>query len=294
MTTTPYLSVVATARNDNHGGNMLRRLQIFINGLIEQSRRYQLETELILVEWNPPLDRPRLSEVLSWQNHNSPCVIRIIEVPPAVHQQFNHAAGLPLFQMIAKNVGIRRAQGEFVLATNIDLLFSDELFGFLASRQLEPGKMYRVDRYDACSDVPLEASLDQQLDYCKHNLLRINRRDHMEVVKVEDVGGVEEVAEQPIPMPPASSSWQDRIPDAALPALAGLRGIYKRLLPTALKDAILQQLPPDAIDWLIRKQLLAVKQLPPPAPAELDEPAEEQPPEPAHPQLHTNACGDFT
>ena len=29
--------------------------------------------------------------------------------------------------MIAKNVGIRRARGEFVLATNIDILFSSEL-----------------------------------------------------------------------------------------------------------------------------------------------------------------------
>ncbi|UBF24120.1 hypothetical protein K9N68_20630 [Kovacikia minuta CCNUW1] len=118
MTNTPYLSVVATARNDNHGGNMLRRMQIFINGLLEQSRRYQLDTVLIIVEWNPPTDKPRLAEALSWSVPNSPCVVRVIEVPPDIHRQFNHAAALPLFQMIAKNVGIRRAQGEFVLATN--------------------------------------------------------------------------------------------------------------------------------------------------------------------------------
>ena len=55
--------------------------------------------------------------------------------------------------MIGKNVGIRRARGQFVLATNIDILFSDELAKYLAARRLEPGRMYRIDRHDAMSDV---------------------------------------------------------------------------------------------------------------------------------------------
>ena len=53
----PYLSVVATARNDDHGGNLLRRMQIFVDAWINQSKRHQLSSELILVEWNPPQDR---------------------------------------------------------------------------------------------------------------------------------------------------------------------------------------------------------------------------------------------
>jgi hypothetical protein len=59
--------------------------------------------------------------------------------------------------MIGKNVGIRRARGQFVLATNVDILFSDELAEYLASRRLERGRMYRSDRYDAMSDVPADA-----------------------------------------------------------------------------------------------------------------------------------------
>ncbi len=58
-----------------------------------------------------PPDKPRLAEALSWNIQDSPCTVRIIEVPPDIHRQFNHAAALPLFQMIAKNVGIRRARG---------------------------------------------------------------------------------------------------------------------------------------------------------------------------------------
>ena len=40
--------------------------------------------------------------------------------------------------MIAKNVGIRRARGRFMLATNIDIIFSNELVDWLASGPLEP------------------------------------------------------------------------------------------------------------------------------------------------------------
>ena len=79
--------------------------------------------------------------------------------------------------MIGKNVGIRRARGQFVLATNIDILFSDELAEYLAARRLERGRMYRIDRYDAMSDVPVDAPLEEQLGYCGTHLIRMNRRE---------------------------------------------------------------------------------------------------------------------
>ena len=62
----PYLSVVATARNDDHGGNLLGRMQTFVNALLAQCREHQLAAELILVDWNPPPDRPPLHEALRW------------------------------------------------------------------------------------------------------------------------------------------------------------------------------------------------------------------------------------
>jgi hypothetical protein len=173
----PYLSVVATSRNDDHGGRLLHRMQVFIDGFIEQCKRHRLDAELILVEWNPPPERPRLAAALRWPSEPGPCRVRIIEVPPDVHRRFRFFDCLPLFQMIAKNVGIRRARGQFVLATNIDILFSDELMRFLASRRLDGGRMYRIDRHDVMPDVPLEASLDEQLAFCRSHLLRIHTRD---------------------------------------------------------------------------------------------------------------------
>lgn len=173
----PYLSVVVTARNDDHGGNLLARMQAFVSGLLAQCARYRVPAELIVVEWNPPPDRPRLADALRWTAGDGFCRVRIVEVPEGVHRKFQHWRALPLYQMIAKNAGIRRARGEFVLATNIDILFSDELFELIAGRRLERGKMYRVDRWDVMPDVPADRPIEEQLAWCRTHLLRVNRRD---------------------------------------------------------------------------------------------------------------------
>lgn len=175
--TDPYLSLVVTARNDNHGGSLLTRMQAFINGWIGQCQRHGLSSELIVVDWNPPAGRPPLVEALHWPLDTCPCTVRFIQVPADVHRLYKHAEALPLYQMIAKNVGIRRARGAFVLATNIDIIFSDELVSYLAQRTLEAYTMYRIDRHDIMSDVPVEATVEEQLAYCQTHLIRINVRE---------------------------------------------------------------------------------------------------------------------
>ena len=181
----PYLSLVVTARNDDHGGNLLERMQAFVSGWISQAKRYSIPSELIIVEWNPPADRPRLADALHWPRELGPCEVRLIEVPRELHRRFAHADALPLYQMIAKNVGIRRARGAYVLATNIDILFSNELACHFAARRLQHGRMYRIDRHDAMNAIPVDAPLDQQLEYCKTHLIRINVREGSYTVSPE-------------------------------------------------------------------------------------------------------------
>ena len=176
----PYLSIVVTARNDDHGGRLLERMQIFINCLLEQTRRQALKSELIVVEWNPPPGKPKLKEALCWPNSHEFCDLRIIEIPPHVHQLYQHSRSLPLYQMIGKNVGIVRARGEYILATNIDIIFSNELMAFLASGQMRSNRSYRVDRFDVPQDVPMDASLDEILRYCSFNVTRLNLRNGTE------------------------------------------------------------------------------------------------------------------
>lgn len=85
--TRPYISFIVTSRNDNHGGDLLCRMQIFVNCLIEQCSRYKLNSGIF--EWNPPEDRPHLVDTLQWPANNKYCAIRIIEVPQHIHNTLN-------------------------------------------------------------------------------------------------------------------------------------------------------------------------------------------------------------
>jgi hypothetical protein len=173
----PYLTVVAASRNDDHGGGMTRRMQTFVNALVAQCDRHRLPTELILVDWNPPSERPGLADALDWPASAGYCSVRVIQVPPELHSRLAHADRLPFFQMIAKNVGIRRARAPFVLATNVDLVFPDALMRFLARRKLEPETVYRVDRLDISNGIDPSWPIERQLDYCRRSVIRVNGRN---------------------------------------------------------------------------------------------------------------------
>jgi hypothetical protein len=173
MSIEPELSIVVTSRNDDHGGNLKKRMRLCFNGIFALSARHKLKCELIIVEWNPPAGKPKLAEILPWPDEHSYCTVRIIEVPSELHGRYKHAAGLPLYQMIAKNVGIRRARGRMVLATNIDILFTDAMFAFLASGEAKRDVMYRCDRHDTDGDIPEDADIDTQLRIARETTLRI-------------------------------------------------------------------------------------------------------------------------
>jgi hypothetical protein len=164
-----------TTRNDDHGGDPLKRLQAFVNTFAAQCQQTKLNAEVVVVEWNPPTDRPRVADLLRLPP-DAPFDVRFVEVPPEIHRTLQYADVLPLFQMIAKNVGVRRARGRFILATNIDIIFSNELVERLASRSLEAGVMYRVDRHDIESDFPVGGRLEEQMAFCQTHQIRVHAR----------------------------------------------------------------------------------------------------------------------
>ena len=134
----PYLSVVAVSRNDNHGKDLLKRMQIFCEAFLAQCRRHGLAAELILVEWNPPSDRPKLATALKWPEQSGPCVLRIVEVPPEVHAKYACSGQLPLFQMIGKNVGIARLEASMCCARTSTSCFRTSSFSS-SLRSSSPG-----------------------------------------------------------------------------------------------------------------------------------------------------------
>ena len=183
------LSVVAVSRNDNHGGDMLGRMQHFVNGFIAQCNRHNLPAELIMVEWNPPADRPALAEALSWPEDLGLAEVRIVTVPRELHSTLDHSDALPLYQMIGKNVGIRRARAPYVLATNVDILFNDALFKYMRD-QLKPGIVLRVDRFDVPPDVPHDVSFDEVISFCDRSFYHVGTRLGMFDAKTGELLGI--------------------------------------------------------------------------------------------------------
>jgi hypothetical protein len=78
--------------------------------------------------------------------------------------------------MIGKNAGIRRAAGEFILATNIDILLDDSLFECIARKNLDPQRMYRADRYDIDTAIP-EGGHEARQAFCRDTQNHV-RRNH--------------------------------------------------------------------------------------------------------------------
>ena len=168
------LSIVVGCRNDNHGGALIARLQHFIDNLADQTAGRR-DIELVLVEWNPPVNQPRLKDVLDWSGIRGGLQVQIVDVPESQHRAFPFSDKLPFFQYLAKNVGIRRARGKFILSTNIDILLSQELFEFISGNQLSDRSLYRADRIDVRSEVPEKGSSKAKLDFCWKNTLRAFR-----------------------------------------------------------------------------------------------------------------------
>lgn len=173
----PYLSVVVCSRNDNHGEGMKKRQQIFADSLIAQAEKHQIPMELVFVEWNPPVENPGIAEAMPWPPKSSFCQVKIVTVPNELHRRFKSSENLPLFQMIAKNVGIRYSSGEFILCTNVDVIFSDELCLHLKKKSLKKGVLYRNNRYDVDRNIPEFKDIEETLTYCRGNIVRKNMPD---------------------------------------------------------------------------------------------------------------------
>ena len=148
MNTSPYVSFVTWGRNDGYTPDYLRRVDRATNYLAAQLERAGIESEIIIVEWNPVPDRPLLLDALKLPEALSHVTIRGFVVGAEHHLQHvgSQERGIQVGE--AANAGIRRARGRFITAKASDTFFSPDVFARLAAGGLEPDTMYRVDRYD--------------------------------------------------------------------------------------------------------------------------------------------------
>ena len=175
----PYLTLVLPSRNDDHGGDMLRRMQAAVDGILFHLERLRIDSELILVEWNPPADRPSVAAVVRWPVRTRYVSIRHIRVPTRIHERIPGHDRIPMHHPAALNTGIRRARGAFVLPATIDGLYSHELMETLARRALRRDALYRVDRWDVDRILLEYPTTEGRLAACEAHVLRVHlRRRH--------------------------------------------------------------------------------------------------------------------
>lgn len=167
------LTITWVSRNDNHGGGeLVHRIQVTLDALIEWWQMFNWNLELIFVEWNPLPSKHRLRSLIKYPDAFP---IQFIEVPAEIHNQYNNADKIGVFPAIGANVGMRRAQGDWVLTTTHDDLFPFELGEFLAQGNFDSGAFYRAERWDTGIKQFSNMSTKERVVLAKKNIIRYNK-----------------------------------------------------------------------------------------------------------------------
>ena len=81
-----------------------------------------------------------------------------------------------MFEYRAKNVGIRGARGEWVLATNPDIILSEEMVMRLVSEPLGEKNFYRASRSDLGSPLPATKAASRLMQFCRENVVVVQNK----------------------------------------------------------------------------------------------------------------------
>jgi hypothetical protein len=141
----PYVSVAFVNRNDGYGGDLEERIAKFIDYYARYARMWPGLIEFVIVDWNPPPDRPRLADAFQWAQLGN---VVHVDVPPEVHAAVAGQRGRKMLDYYGRNVAIRRSRGEFSLVINQDIFVSASIMNLIADRKLSKRHFYRADRCD--------------------------------------------------------------------------------------------------------------------------------------------------
>ena len=145
----PPLSIVVTRRHDDYGGDRPARVFRALGFNHEKLAARAVPHEIVFVEWNPVPGKRLLAEQIEAALPGVAHDALVAYVADARYQEactLNPRLGF--LEFLAKNVGIRRARGRFVLTTNTDVFFGPELVDRFAAGVLDAGIVYRTNRVD--------------------------------------------------------------------------------------------------------------------------------------------------
>jgi hypothetical protein len=175
----PYISLVIPTRNDSYPSNVPAVQNKSLLILQRQLEAARLESEILVVEYNPDPARPRLSESLR-VDEGRYVTVKVISVPPEYHRRFPYGEKCVFHQTCAVNVGLRRSRGHFFAYRAADHIYSDGLIRFLSGKSLLENCIYRCDRYDidraGFDAVPAGGSLEEISAVCEAHVVQWHRR----------------------------------------------------------------------------------------------------------------------
>jgi len=153
----PYLSIILTGRNDDFGGDFNDRLFRALEFNHHHLRQRGITHEFIFCEWRPVPGKPWLAEVLAERYPELvPDMLTSYVADIAYHDAYSLNPKLQFQEFIAKNIGIRRCRGAYILTTNTDVYLSRGVLDVLERRELAPRVVYRVPRIDLKDDIDCE------------------------------------------------------------------------------------------------------------------------------------------
>jgi hypothetical protein len=132
------ISATVIARNDGYGGNLLERATYCLNSLIHTF------DEVIFVDWNSPGDLPLIYAIEDNILKTGKLKTVIVTQDQARYLTNNDAQASPCCEVLARNVAARRASGDMILATNIDIVVVNRQY--LRENELDHNTFYTFPR----------------------------------------------------------------------------------------------------------------------------------------------------
>lgn len=130
---------VMVGRNDDYMPDFAERIAATIDWNVRH-----LITEPIFIEWNPPPDRELLGSSLARRFPT----LKVYVVPKELHDIVCHNPRLPLMEYHAKNVGIRRAESDWIIATNADVALAPDTIQTCKSLKNQSDLAMTAERID--------------------------------------------------------------------------------------------------------------------------------------------------
>jgi hypothetical protein len=148
----PYVSIVLTGRNDEHGSDFRGRFLRALAFNTQEFRARNISAEVVLVEWAPIAGREYLIDIARREVPAAAGCLRGYVVDSQYQAALTQNPNVVFLEFVAKNVGIRRARGRFVLSTNCDVLLGRHVLDVLQREALLPRSVHRALRLDLTTE----------------------------------------------------------------------------------------------------------------------------------------------